>query len=93
MAAFVTCKLCSCPLISDPVEVVHSACMDGDVRLVGGVTHNEGTVEVCLNNAWGTICHNFWSSVDASVVCGQLGYQPTGISTVHCWMKGCHLWL
>ena len=53
--------------------------MDGDVRLVGGVTDNEGTVEVCLNNAWGTICHNSWSSVDASVVCGQLGYQPTGI--------------
>ena len=48
------------------------------MRLVGGVTHNEGTVELCLNNAWGTICHNFWSSVDANVVCGQLGYQPTG---------------
>ena len=88
---FVTFKLCSCPHISDPVEVVHSACMDGDVRLVGGVTYNEGTVEVCLNNAWGTICHNRWSSVDASVVCGQLGYQPTGIYIVYCWMKGCHL--
>ena len=75
------------------MEVEQSACMDGDVRLVGGVTDNEGTVEVCLNNAWGTICHNSWSSVDASVVCGQLGYQPTGISIMYCWMKGCHLWL
>ena len=65
--------------ISDPMEVFHSACMDGDVRLVGGVTDNEGTVEVCLNNAWGTICHYSWSSTAANVVCNQLGYQPTGI--------------
>lgn len=61
------------------MEVVHSACMDGDVRLINGVTDNVGTVEVCLNNAWGTVCADGWSSVDASVVCGQLGYQPTGI--------------
>ena len=61
------------------MEVVHSSCVDGDVRLVGGVTDSEGTVEVCLNNAWGTICHGSWSSTDANVVCGQLGYQPTGI--------------
>ena len=66
------------------MEVVHSGCVDGQVRLVGGVTDNEGTVEVCLNNAWGTICHNSWSSDDASVVCGQLGYQPTGIFVMHC---------
>lgn len=67
--------------IPDPMEVVHSACMDGDVRLVGGVTDNEGTVEVCLNNAWGTICDSYdsWSSDEANIVCGQLGYQATGI--------------
>lgn len=49
------------------MEVVHSTCMDGDVRLVNGVTDNVGTVEVCLNNAWGTVCADGWSSVDASV--------------------------
>lgn len=31
-------------------------------------------MEVCINNAWGTICRDsFFSSVDAGIVCGQLG--------------------
>ena len=75
------------PHISDPIEVVHSGCVDGDLRLVGGVTDNEGTVEVCLNNAWGTICHSSSNAV-ANVVCGQLGYQPTGmLISVYFWTR------
>ena len=81
------------PHISDPMEVVHSACMDGDVRLVGGVTDNEGTVEVCLNNAWGTVCAVGWNPGDASVVCGQLGYQPTGIFCAAAQNNNCIFWL
>jgi deleted-in-malignant-brain-tumors protein 1 len=35
-------------------------------------------VEVCLNEAWGTVCDQNWSVEDARVVCGQLGFLRTG---------------
>ena len=63
------------------ISTEQSVCTDGDVRLVGGATSNQGRVEVCINNAWGTICHNSWSYQDANVVCGQLGYLQQGQCT------------
>ena len=53
-------------------------CTEGDVRLVEGTTRLEGRVEICKNNVWGTVCHRGWTSVDAKVVCRQLGYSATG---------------
>ncbi len=38
----------------------------------------EGRVESCKNNAWSTVCDNGWSTVDARVVCRQLGYSAVG---------------
>ena len=48
------------------------------MRLVGGQSPNEGRVEICLEGQWGTVCDDFWGSVDAQVACRQLGYLSTG---------------
>ena len=59
---------------------IHSSapCNDGQLRLAGGNVDNEGRVEICLNNEWGTICDDNWSTNDANVVCGALGFSSTG---------------
>ena len=53
-------------------------CTNGEVRLVNGSGPHEGRVEVCINEAWGSICSNEWDDKDADIVCKQLGYLPLG---------------
>ena len=44
------------------------------VRLKGGATLAEGTVEACSRNQWRAVCDTLWTAAEAKVVCGQLGY-------------------
>ena len=53
--------------------------MDGDVRLINGTSATEGTVEICADGVYGTVCDDRWSALDATVVCRQLGYTGNGI--------------
>ena len=50
-------------------------CSNGELRLKGGHVVNEGRVEICYNNRWGTVCHDNWSTQNAIVACRQLGYS------------------
>ena len=58
-----------------------SECSSGDLRLVGGERKSEGTVEICVEGFWGTVCdvYNQWRKEEATVVCRQLGMKSSGV--------------
>lgn len=49
--------------------------MDGTVRLRDGPSSLEGRLEICLNNAWGTVCDDEFTSDEAIIVCAKLGFN------------------
>lgn len=78
-------RLLSCPY--NPIDncahfedasVRCQGCVTGDIRLIGSSQVNEGRVEVCRNNVWGTVCDDFWGAEEASVACRQAGFSRFG---------------
>ena len=66
------------------ISLTDLVCPSGDIRLVGGSAQDEGRVELCLNNAWGTICDDGFDANDANVICRQLGYPDHGTNVTSC---------
>lgn len=60
----------------DMQDTVGSNCTDGDVRLIrdGLETEFEGRVEVCVNNAWGTVSSRNFDDLEVQVICHQKGF-------------------
>jgi hypothetical protein len=52
--------------------------MSDTIRLVGGANAEEGRVEVFVDGQWGTVCDDYFTTVDAGVVCFQLGFSREG---------------
>ena len=52
-----------------------SSCESGAIRLADGPSSNEGRVEICYQNVWGSVYDSSWEEYDAAVVCNQLGFD------------------
>ncbi len=58
------------------ISTSYDDCSNGELRLangtsVGGVA--TGRLELCIGNAWGTVCDNLFAVEEAKVACAQLG--------------------
>lgn len=65
------------------------------IRLVGGRSESEGTVEVFHAGQWGSICDDQWDDSDAEVVCRQLGLSGVARAwgQAHFGKSPGHVWL
>ena len=49
-------------------------CTRGALRLTNGEFPNEGRLEVCIENHWGSICSDMFDEREVNVSCRQLGF-------------------
>ena len=68
------------------ITVPNGNCSNGDARLIPPIDNSflstrEGRLELCINEAWGSVCDSAFDNNDASVACGQLtGFDREGIT-------------
>ncbi len=65
---------------SPDVSTPSGNCNEGEVRLMGGVNITQGRLEICVNDAWGTVCSNRFGTNEAVVVCRQLQFSESSES-------------
>ena len=68
------------PLPSGPPTPTCDGGTEGGVILVGGSAPSEGSVRICHDNEFRSVCDDFFTHRGAGVVCRQLGYA-TGVPT------------
>lgn len=49
------------------------------MRLTNGSVAQEGRVEVCSGNIWGTVCSDGFDKIDGYVVCKELDLGNSGV--------------
>ena len=59
----------------EKLTVPFLACDQNAIRLMGGQSKFEGTVELCDNGMWKTVCDRGWGVKEARVACRQLGFS------------------
>ena len=64
-------------LLHQLASFIPDNCTEGSVHLFGSSARN-GTVQVCVNRTWGSICDRSWNSRSATVICRQLGFNTIG---------------
>ena len=68
-------KMHACHLV---LSYTPDTCVDGNVRLIGGLVPTEGTVQMCVGGRWRELCYSDWGYQEAFVVCRQLGLPVSG---------------
>ncbi len=67
-------------------------CNQGSTRLINWddnvIDQLQGRLEICYLGEWGTVCNinNDFKTIEASVVCNQLGLATNGNYTLCCYM-------
>lgn len=80
-SGIVLCTVRTSPHSDPSTEAAN--CTTGEHRLVNGPNPLEGRVEICINNAWGTVCSTAFSENEAEVICRNLGLLPSGKVLMH----------
>jgi len=60
-------------------------CSDGDIVMMNGTItmdrdtyYMAGSLQICINRMWATVCQREWDDLDAAIACRQLGLVYTG---------------